>query len=808
MKKFKEICKYIPLIIVIPFFVLSFIVCSSEAVIVNGVEKTIIKYYLQVDKSIDIPAADIIISLVPMIFTIITISLSLPAESILGVKNTTFRRARKDYHFRFIEMIVITIIIFVLFTIASIFAKTAIIWILDLVSIYYSFRFVFQEIPLLIQDEKYILKIVKKNWICNERDLTNGQLSKTSELQKIIKYIILNQGLKETYCSFRYKQKSKQKLNPKILDDLLSANNEFLFDCLEHKEYLSKNSLNSFNELDLQKSIDVSLDSLGDIFPFSDDFNICKIYGDADHFYQVTRMIFSLKKITDELSMNTIFEQKIGSCMRFLSYSSFTKDSMKDDFKSNFLKAMLKYSISENELWFIRLLRDSEFYGRFSFSENKPYLIFISIYFYYIINVDKTVPNNLKDDLYVFFNEPSKGFNSDGSNWYDVIEHQVEYSSFNDIANFLPELLKIYGTKDNFEPWYCPQYRHSWSSDEGVFDKTLIIRCWLELLVYNYHSFDFSEDSINNTIDNLEESDKRVLAYELSKNWFDNDKFVGIDMINSYLSLYKIRAIQRNEGCWKPLTNYLFKKKNLINLDDIKEDYNSDESIDFEHIKKTLIDGFNTKKKEIDVFDEGLPIASKKEYYYSLKIETYDYEQLVNHYINSLKDGFRKLIRQEFMKKVNTEVLTDVNRTMKNITRKYVYRSNGFYDLYNLECDNEIIKKVRNIKATNLWLPKLVFWKEEAIRFNIECDENKTFVRYLNPNEIGSIIDNEYKVTEGLYKFNNGDENKSVFVDRSQIYEIIAKKYFFVCIVFKYEVHFDNRKIKRFIINENDIGGN
>lgn len=58
------------------------------------------------------PVADAIISMLPMIFTIITIALSLPSETIYGVPATTFRKLRKDWHFTFVEMIMITIAIF------------------------------------------------------------------------------------------------------------------------------------------------------------------------------------------------------------------------------------------------------------------------------------------------------------------------------------------------------------------------------------------------------------------------------------------------------------------------------------------------------------------------------------------------------------------------------------------------------------------------------------------------------------------------------------------------------------------------
>ena len=98
------------------------------------------------------PVADAIISMLPMIFTIITIALSLPSETIYGVPATTFRKLRKDWHFTFVEMIMITIAIFLFYTISAILKKSLVIWCLDLISIVYSILFVVQEMPILLKN--------------------------------------------------------------------------------------------------------------------------------------------------------------------------------------------------------------------------------------------------------------------------------------------------------------------------------------------------------------------------------------------------------------------------------------------------------------------------------------------------------------------------------------------------------------------------------------------------------------------------------------------------------------------------------
>lgn len=89
-------------------------------------------------------------------------------------------------------------------------------------------------------------------------------------------------------------------------------------------------------------------------------------------------------------------------------------------------------------------------------------------------------------------------------------------------------------------------------------------------------------------------------------------------------------------------------------------------------------------------------------------------------------------------------------------------------------------------------------WNDGAIRFNIECDKDKTIIRTLNPEEINYIIDNECKVADGLYKFNEGDNNKSIFISRDEIYKIISDKYIYAFIVYKYKIDLNAKKILYF----------
>ena len=93
-------------------------------------------------------------------------------------------------------------------------------------------------------------------------------------------------------------------------------------------------------------------------------------------------------------------------------------------------------------------------------------------------------------------------------------------------------------------------------------------------------------------------------------------------------------------------------------------------------------------------------------------------------------------------------------------------------------------------------LPYLVLLNENAIRINLLCDEEKTTVRRLSSNEINGIIDRDYKVVNGLYKYcESKNDPRSVFISREQIYNLIEKKYYYAQVVFKYKVEVDYNNV-------------
>lgn len=70
--------------------------------------------------------------------------------------------------------------------------------------------------------------------------------------------------------------------------------------------------------------------------------------------------------------------------------------------------------------------------------------------------------------------------------------------------------------------------------------------------------------------------------------------------------------------------------------------------------------------------------------------------------------------------------------------------------------------------------------------------------KHLPPQQMGG-----WQWTDGLYKFNKGDNNKSIFISRDEIYKIISDKYIYAFIVYKYKIDLNAKKILYFPSTKN-----
>ena len=178
---------------------------------------------------------DFIVTLIPMIITIVTIALNFQQDEILGISGFKFRELRKGFTFNFLEMILIAIIILGLNALSKIKKNETALLYLNLISFIYSIWFSVQEIPLICQNQKYIMWICKR--ILNEkRDTENGLDSKDSDFNEIIDYLIFNRGILKTFKDLRC-EKLDSNIETFLL--LLSRTNKYLEELRSNLKFIN-----------------------------------------------------------------------------------------------------------------------------------------------------------------------------------------------------------------------------------------------------------------------------------------------------------------------------------------------------------------------------------------------------------------------------------------------------------------------------------------------------------------------------------------------------------------------------------------
>jgi hypothetical protein len=75
-----------------------------------------------------------------------------------------------------------------------------------------------------------------------------------------------------------------------------------------------------------------------------------------------------------------------------------------------------------------------------------------------------------------------------------------------------------------------------------------------------------------------------------------------------------------------------------------------------------------------------------------------------------------------------------------------------------------------------------------AIKVNIAYLGDESFVRRLTDDEVNGIVDRDYKLVNGFCKYVEGaNGDSSIPLNRDEIVEIVAKKFFYARIVFKFK---------------------
>jgi hypothetical protein len=756
--------------------------------------------------------SDIIIVLLPLVVTILSITLSMPREPIYGIENTDFRKLRGEKTYNFFDMMILTVLVFTVFGLATIFDFIITIWVLGFVSIVYSIIFLNQEIPILIRDDKKIKKIIGKNIHKNIKEITLESLPNEVSMLIALQNLLLTEGIISAYKVLESKNKERNRV---YLDKLLSLQNEFLFGYIDNHTLVLESLSSQYKNIEILLAIDTAIRNINDIIGQNEQLNILEIYGDEEHFYHITRSLFSLHKILTELK----FERKFTSEFSGIVVNIFMKikfgkvNESSNKFLYKILNAMIINSVSKNELWFMEILRDSAFGDSFSVHGSDDYMVFVSIYFYYLSKLENRVPDELKKKIEDFINQPSKGINSSSETWSQVLKHKLNYMNPKDVSTLLTKMLLIFECNSNSFTWYEPSFHGAqWSTISGdhTFSKELIVNWWIGYVLTdsNLHAYAFNNKTTL-IMPELNKNDAYLFAVELNKNWFEDDKLktgVNLPIAGFYGINEKVESYMENSVLVNTLINF---KNTQIKERIIKEIQDHPVTPDsLEKHKKVLVEGLKKAIQEFSVLDTSIDLSNAEKKYFGILFDTRWSEELVKSYAEKMPESLSRLIHDDFSKndavlKIKKQIKTyDVN-TLKHIlsfkpTSRYAY----IHDFnYNGE-ERNLVEEISKIPmGKKLWVPRDIFLRNEAITANFEYDEVESFVRELTIDEINAIVDRDFKLVNGLYKYVEGvNGDKSILLNREELIKIVADKFFYARLVFKFKTVYKTEEILYFDI--------
>ena len=179
--------------------------------------------YYDCFSNINTGSFDLIVTLLPLVITVLSIVLSLPKDLIYGLEKTEFRKFKGSSKYDFLSMLNIVIIIFTILILVSIFSLTLTSWMLSIISIIYSLCFLFQEIPLLMHSDKKIEEIIKQNiW----NDVTN------ENLDIVLHNLLFKKGIIYAYKMLEVKWDIERSRS--YLDKLLDLQNSYFWRYLDN----------------------------------------------------------------------------------------------------------------------------------------------------------------------------------------------------------------------------------------------------------------------------------------------------------------------------------------------------------------------------------------------------------------------------------------------------------------------------------------------------------------------------------------------------------------------------------------------
>ena len=774
MKKSKETYLKTPYRRIVDFFM---ILCFVLSIFLNW------KYLDKFENFNSIVAVDIIISLLPTVITVVSICLSIPKEKIYGIEINEFNKIRCSFVYKFLEMMIIAILIFASCFIVKLLNFSLSIIVLNCISLIYSFYFCVQEIPIMVKNDGRLMSVVL-HYLKNDKNIKPiYYYDEDNKIARILTYLMFYRGPLFIIKSFKDNR-------PDIVYSLLEAQNSFLYKLRKNISSLKIYPNDEFEGIEILKAFNKSYENIIEIFRNNNDIKYldCCI-SNENNIVSLTRPLYYLHYIAHSIGL----EKTEKDYINHLLWTVYCIKQNDEIAVFQFLNAMLMSNISNGDLWFLKAIRDVDFPDCFFELDGNVYGYFALMYICFAIKsgmFSETTVQNINNCL----NEKSQSINGSASLLTTALRG-IEYVNDYYVLKMILKLLKIYDSSNETRFYIeSDNNKNEVLSDLALFKKEDLFNYWLELILFNPYVYLKSNDFIE-ILDQFSVKDKESFFSLIDKEWINNNGLKDNDH-TSFLKFLGIRFTiginYRNEE----IIDLLKKERNdYFSYAENKRINNSIiNDTEFGKYKKKIGDSFKKTINDYSLLDKSLDLLNAEKMYYSILIETENLDSFIDMNIKQLANAISNLMRIRLLKsnikKTNlkdyifsNEEINDVIAFNPDLMSSH---SSIFY-----KCDSEQKKYFEKVsKINDHFIPNNLFWKNNAIRINVEyCDGDSTF-RKLTAIEINDKIEREYEKVGTLYKYTrfSNTDLQSFLVTREKLEELLSKRYLVCIIVFKQEL--------------------
>ncbi len=744
---------------------------------------------------------NLIIIVLPTTLTIISIALSLPKDLIYGLEKTEFRKLQGASKYSFLKMIFISMFIVVFFVYAAISNLTMVMPIVAIISMIYNICFLWQEIPLLMHNEKRIEKIIKKNIELGE---------KSENFNTVIQNMIFSKGLIYTYKIVEIK--NCQEKNIENLNMLLDLQNFYFWRYIENYSF-KNNVINiKYKNLNIIDAIDKAFENIKSLLECDSNFNLVKIFENQNYIYHLSELIISLKNVLEFLQTDNKRDAEFKKILNAISSTQTTKEALDEKaiFGYKLLNEIVVKTINNDELWFLEFIRDELMFSNRINNDFFEYFVFLSIYLYYLVEVEENILKAYKEKIKMFIKEKSKQCGLYSNSWESFMKIKLRFMHYNDYKDLLGKLLNIYNANEfdnfsyNFQKWGSYKRRLS-----KMFNQRFIINWWIDFMLVNDNVYRQTRNKSNiSIIPEISDLHLSILTEEI-RGKLNAEGKLDYKALITFSILFNIETIHitdmENSLIVKELLK--FSKRKLYTELKNKIDSNKKTEEEINNYKEMIKLGFLNAVKLMPFLDQNLDLSYAETVYFPIAIEASNSELLIKNYNDNIPNSLLWIIYDYLFNKENLQSVKIKNydeEILKQIIDfKPDYKLAYINDQHANENEKKLIKTINQIENLDIvWMPENLFIKKNAIRVNFKCvEENVTLLPPTN-NEVNTIIDKNFRLINGFYKYSKYSNDKNaLFLTREELFPLILNNYLFGQLTFKYKIKYEKEKILHYKID-------